>query len=354
MKFDPGSVGKILLIRYRSIGDILLTNPTLAAVREKFPNATIDMVVDDIFMSILKNNPNIDNVIGHKRNSKSLIDDFLFIRKIRANNYDLVIDLQGGPRGAWLTFFSGAKYRVGMPFRWRNKIAYNIYGEEPESCDHTHIVQMKTVKPLGINRTSAPEYFLSVDETALLQIRKKLAGFDFDKPLALLHPGARIFEKRWPSDKMGRLAKYLIDEKGFNLVIAGGNTDRDEVDKITASSGHALASFTDLTLDELIALISMAKLMVCNDSGPMHIAGVLNVPGIALFGPSDPKIWAPPGNNLVVVTPPPMECMPCDQKNCHLTGEHCMTKIELADVITAIEKQNTTPAPPLWQKEGED
>ncbi len=340
MKFDPGSVDKILIIRYRSIGDILLTNPTLAAIREKFPKAEINMLVDDIFCSVLKNNPNIDNVTGHKRNNKSLIDDFLFVMKIRAEKYDLVIDLQGGPRGAWLTFFSGAKYRVGMPFRWRNRIAYNLYGEEPEPGDHTHLVQIKTVKPLGIEPAPAPEYFLSVDETALLQIKKRLktAGFDFDKPLALIHPGARIFEKRWPSDKMGKVAKYLIDEKNFAVIVAGDKNDIKDVDQIAKASGHSLTSFTDLTLDELIAVISMAKLVICNDSGPMHIAGVLNVPTVALFGPSDPRIWEPPGDRHLVLTPPPMECMPCDQKNCSLTGTHCMTKISVSSVIEAIDQ----------------
>ncbi len=342
MRIDHTSVRKILVIRLRSIGDILLTNPTLHALREGYPNASIDMLVDDIFVDVLYGNPNIDRVIPHTRQVEGpkWKSDLAFARTIRREKYDMVVDLQGGPRGASLTLFSGARYKVGHPFRFRNRIAYNVYGEHPRSDDHSWLVQFKTIVKLGFAPPEHPDYFVDVEPVVKASLREKLEkkGLLFDRPIVLLHPGARIDEKRWPAANMGRLASWLVDEKGWAVILAGGPADKTEIDLIRRTSGYALPAMTDLTVAELMALIGGVDLIICNDSGPMHIAGVFDTPTVALFGPSDPTLWSPVGHHHAILTPAPMDCMPCDQKGCDLTGDHCMTRIDIESVKSAVSR----------------
>lgn len=342
MRHKLDNIRKILVLRYRSIGDILLSNPALIGLRHRFPKANIHMVVDAPFVELLYNNPNVDVVIKHARkpDRPRWKDDLEMIKKLRSEKYDLAVDLHGGPRSSWTTLFSGARIRIGHRFRWRNYICYNMGGEPPSPTDHTWYVQFLTVKPLGIESPEYPRFHLDLPESEAeaMIIRLESAGFAFDHPLVLLHPGARVDFKRWPAEKMGELARWLVDEKQAAVALAGSAADVEEIKKIRRASGYALPYFTDLSIGELATLIKTSSLIVCNDSGPMHMAGVLGTPVVALFGPSDPQVWEPVGRRKVIVTCPPLECMPCDQKGCPRAGNHCMTLIGVDEVKQAVER----------------
>lgn len=343
MKLDPGAVRRILVLRYRSIGDIILSNPALAGLRRMFPAAKIHMVVDDVFEDVLYGNPNVDKIIlsPRKPSGPKWKADIAMINKLRAAKYDLAVDLHGGPRSSWFTLFSGARWRIGHGFRWRNRLCYNMAVPTPDFDDHTWRVQYRVVNALGSAWPEKPEFFLNFPEKAMESARAKVGetGFNFDMPIVLLHPGARIQVKRWPAEKMGALARWLVDEKGAAVFLAGSKADEEEIKSIRRAAGYALPYFTNLNVGELAALIKMANLIVCNDSGPMHMAGALNTPILALFGPSDPKIWEPMGADVkATITGAPMECMPCDQKGCPYEGAHCMTRIELGEVKRELEK----------------
>ncbi len=342
MKFDLDSIKKILVIRYRSIGDILLSNPTLAALRHRFPGASIHFLVDDIFVEILANNPNMDKIVINPRRSKGmgLKHEITRIRELRKGKYDIVVDLQTGPRGAFTTALTGAPIRAGHPFRLRNRLCYNLHAESPDPLDHSWRVQFLTIRPLGIEWPETPEFFLDIPEDKSESMKRRLedAGLMFDRPTVTLHPGARVDTKRWPSARMGILARWLVDEMGAAVILAGSEADVQEIHSIRKASGYALPYFTDLSLGELGALLVRSSLLVCNDSGPMHMAGALGVPLVALFGPSDPSIWAPVGADKIIITPDPMECMPCDQKGCPHKGDHCMTRIDIKEVKDAVKR----------------
>ncbi len=342
MKYDPEAIQKILVLRYRSIGDILLSNPTLKALRDKFPDAEIHFLADDLFEDLMRNNPNIDKVIAHQRNADNngLGAKWADIKLLRDQEYDLAVDLQTGPRGAYTTWLCGAKIRMGHPYRFRNRLCYNIYGDPPQPDDHTWQVQFRTILPLEVECPEKPEFLLDVPDSEMKSIRKLLEneGLQFDRPVVLIHPGARVQIKRWPAEQMGQLARWLVDKKNKAVILAGNDADEDEIMEIRKASGYALPYFTQLDLNQLAALIKTSNMLICNDSGPMHMAGVLNVPTVALFGPSDPTVWAPMGKKKEIVTCDPMECMPCDQKGCHIEGAHCMTRIELNDVKRAVDK----------------
>lgn len=323
----------------------MLANPVLHALRYRFPYARIDMVVDDVFEELLFENPNVNNVILHTRNPEGMkwIADISMLLKLRKNRYDLVVDLQGGPRGAWTAFFTGAGIRVGHHLKARNRMLYNLRPEIASPIDHTWKVQFMIAQPLAISLPKKPQFHLSIPEETQLSMVEKMdkAGLRFDRPLVLLHPGARIQVKRWPAARMGALARWLVDEKQVAVALAGSKNDFEEIKLIRKASRYALPYFADLSLGELAALIKISDMVVCNDSGPMHMAGVLGTPTVSLFGPSDPIIWGPVGNrNISISANPPMECMPCKQKGCPHKGHHCMTRIAVEDAIQAVSRLN--------------
>jgi len=344
MRFNTDSINKILVIRYRSIGDILLCNPTLAGLRRRFPRAKIHLLIDDIFKEILYDNPNVDRLVLNRRNKtdSGLKSDLETIKAIRKEKYDLVVDLQTGPRGAITTALSGAKIRAGHPYRLRNRLCYNMYAQEASPDDHSWRIQFRTIRPFGADWPKIPELFLGIPDNAMESARDRMnkSGLMFDRPIVLLHPGARVHVKKWPAVKLGLLARWLVDEKLCAVILAGSQNDSDEIKAIRKAAGYALPFFTDLRLSELAALIKISDMIVCNDSGPMHMAGALNIPTVALFGPSDPLLWAPLGNPSITISCAPMECMPCDQNNCIREGDHCMTHIEIEEVKLAVNRLN--------------
>jgi predicted lipopolysaccharide heptosyltransferase III len=346
MHINRHSIKKILVLRYRSIGDIILTGPALEALARTYPEARIDMVVDDVFADLLHGNPYINYVLLHQRGRRGLTKfqyfmmNLRFIRKIRKQRYDLVVDLHSGPRSSMLTMLSGARYRLGYRFRFRNKLAYNIPAAIGAPGLHTTDVLLQTLMPLDISMPEQKNLFLNFKEDDAAYIKNFLAKYGVTENdfVAVIHPGARIEEKRLPAEKMGAVARWMIDELGFKVVYAGNNADVPAITEIVRFSGRRGLIATNLSLGRLAALIGSSGLFLGNDSGPMHIASALGVPLVAFFGPSDPEVWAPLGDkSRVVRNSPRMECQPCDQKDCKVSGTHCMTKIRVNDIKRAVQ-----------------
>ena len=344
MTVNKARVKKILVLKYRSIGDILLSGPALESLSLTFPNARIDMVVDDVFADICHGHPHINYLILNRRNRGSLtkweylMSELRFFAKIRKQKYDLVVDLHSGPRSSLLAFISGARYRLGNRMRLRNKIAYNI-SAPPGQGMHTADMLLNTLFPLNPVRPENRALSLNYKDSEGLFVREFLAkhGVTEKDTVVMVHPGARVDVKRLPAEKMGSVVRWLIDDLGVKVVYAGNNNDIAAIAEIVSYSGKRGLIATNLPLGRLAALIGACDLFLGNDSGPAHMAAALGLPVVAFFGPSDPAIWGPIGDRVRVVRNAPlMDCQPCDQKRCPHTGTHCMTKIKLNDIKRAV------------------
>lgn len=346
MDINKSLIRKILVLRYRSIGDIILSSPALEALRLTFPSARIDMVIDDVFEDLCQGHPNIDYLILHKRDTSGMTwfqkaaMGFKFIAKIRKQKYDLVIDLHGGPRSAPLAWLSGARYRVGYRLRLRSKLFYNIpIPPDVSPASHTSDVLLNAVRAIGGVIPEVKKLYLGYRPEDMEFVTGFLRKFDISEKdrLVMVHPGARVDIKRLPAEKMGHLARWMTEELGVKVVYAGSNADIAEIAGIVSYSGRRGLIATNLKLGHLAALIASCDLLVGNDSGPMHMASALGVPTVSFFGPSDPALWGPLAPNAKVIRNAPlMECQPCDQKNCSHVGAHCMTKIKLGEAKRAI------------------
>jgi len=345
MKADSSTIKKILVLRYRSIGDIILSFPAVERLKAAYPEASIDMVIDDVFADVCYGHPHIDNVLLHRRKRGEMsrfayfMDYLKFISGLRKRKYDLVVDFHCGPRSALTAFLTGARYRLGNLMRARNKLFYNMYPEPGTNDTHTVDVMLRTLEPLGLKaQKKKKSLYLGYNSDDEMYVRNFLEKFDVsDKDrVVMVHPGARVDIKRLPAQKMGEAVRWMTDELGVKVLYAGNDNDLPAIAEIVSYSEKPGLMATNLTLGQLAALIKSCDMFIGNDSGPMHMAAALDVPIVAFFGPSDPKVWSPWGARGKIVRCTPMPCMPCDQKNCPYLGNHCMTRIKLQDIKRAV------------------
>lgn len=343
------NIKKILLIRLRSIGDIVLCGPAFEAIRSGYPSAEITCVVDDLFEDLVHGNPNIDRVLSFRkglRGIRRVASNLQLFYRVFRTRFDLVVDFHGGPKGALLTGVSMAPYRVGQKHRTRNWV-FNITeipGEDPHSLDNG----LKLTRALGLPDPPEIRFYLPHSKTAEADIERDLTGrgIGASEFTVMIHPGARVWFKRWPNENLYRVVDWLRKEYNATVVVAGNALDREELDGFREKFGGEVHLFPDLSLLHLIALIRKCRLFIGNDSGPMHLAAVLGIPTIALFGPSDPRIWGPRGDGpKKVFQAGGFECMPCDQKNCVRLGDHCMLHIHPEEVIRGIGEMISTASP---------
>ena len=327
ISIDKSRIQRILVIKPRAIGDALLSTAVLPDIRSQFPGARIDFLVETFASPVLHGNPFVDNVITYDTRVDSSIS---IITGVRRNHYDLVIDLFANPRTAVITLLSGARYRVGFPFKWR-RIAYNIV-VTPRSGDvHNVEFNLDALRRLGIEVTStAPSFYL--DEES----RKFAQSFldDNDLPAGeffTINIGGGWEIKRWPVEKFIELSSMISHSLKRRVVVLYGPSEEADAARISTASKGVLAPQT--SLKQMGAILSLSKLLITNDSGPMHIAAALRVPTLAIFGPTSPRLQGPYGNISEIVRNERLDCLECNLTKCPI-GNPCMKEL---DAVTVFE-----------------
>ena len=325
-QLDRSRINRILVIKPRAIGDVLLSTPVPANLRRAFPAARIDFMVENFAAPVLERNPNIDNIISYDSSSDSSLG---VIWKVRRNRYDLVIDLFANPRTAVVTFFSAASYRVGYPFKWR-KHAYNIIVEPRGALVHNVEFNLDAIRRIGIPAdVSSPQFFIDEKSDSFASDFMRARSIDPDKFISLnLGGGWEI--KRWKADKIIRLCTMIASDLRLPVVVLYGRSEENEARRICADSPAVLGPPTNL--HEMGAIMRKSIALITNDSGPMHIAASLGVPTVAVFGPTSPSLQGPYGNKSVIVRNEGLDCLECNRTTCPI-GNICMTQLEAETVF---------------------
>jgi len=333
-------IAGIAVIKLRYIGDTLLMTPVFDALRDAFPHASLAAVVNRGTEPVLVNNPSVDEIITVDRSSSYLkyIGD---LRLIHQKRYDLVIDLTGADRSAFIAYWSGASVRMGYRGRGmvRNRIFYNVLVDANEGGLHKVDHHLAMIEAMGFPvKDRSPRLFLTRAETAMTAGLLEENGLSEDQLFIVLHPGARRWYKSWPPEYFSRLGDRLARELRVPVVLAGGVQDVETVQAIEREMSSSCINLAGrLNLRGLAGLLKSAAVCVVNDSSPMHMASAVGTPTIALFGLTDPKLWAPRGPNHLVFS---RDC-PCrpygHRRECPEGANHCMRKIHVADVFEAVK-----------------
>jgi lipopolysaccharide heptosyltransferase I len=322
---------KILIVKPSAFGDVIHGLPVLHALNAAFPEAQIHWVVAKAFAGILQGHPLLDRLWvidkdGWKRPGRlrSTFCELRGLRRgLRAEKFDLVIDLQGLFRSAMIVHFTGAKETVG--FEAAREGARFFYAHRVKTAAQLHAVEKKLQIAEFIGCKIAKPQFPLIGLGEPPEFVERLGGY------AVIAPSAGTAVKRWPAQYFGRLAALLP----LPSVIVAGPSDVGLGEKIAGLSGGKAFSFAGKTsLRELGTIIKGARFLVTCDSGPMHLGAALGVPVFSIFGPTSPLLTGPYGNIHTVIRRD-LACSPCfTRKFC--ADWRCMRDILPETVLEAI------------------
>lgn len=336
-QFHPESVGSILVIRLYFVGDVLLSTPVMAALRSRFPDAHIAVLIKRRARDVLFENPHIDEVIEYDgvRRYHNPVWLVSLARRLRRNRYDLVVDLTGDHRSSLLLAAADPGFRVGvnhcgMGFLLDRRIPYRSEGH---IIDHL----LTSVEPVGaVAEDPVPVLVLSDSEVREARELLVEAGIQPGEAFVVLSPGANWRFRRWPARRFGALADRVRERLGVPSVVTGSAADVECATAVVeASSGAAVSLAGRTSLRTLAGVASLSAAFVGNDSGPLHVAASQRTPVVGLFGPNTPERYAPRGGESRIVWPR-TPCSPCSQKECVRQDDWCMEAIGVDEVFEAL------------------
>ncbi|MDR3049895.1 MAG: DUF374 domain-containing protein [Elusimicrobiota bacterium] len=393
---------KILIVQPSRIGDIIFALPSLASIKKKYPHARISWIVDERCAEILEGNPLLENIFIWNRKKRSLFYYRNLKKELRAQKFDLSIDFHGLAKSAMLVFLAKAKYKIassstnGMrEFSWL--ISKQIKNPNPAAhCIERHLSVVKY-----LNCDEILEYPIAVSDADFESVKKKLihhcesfsrhCGQDPQSPsfasktlsgeiagqarndenernqsyndereqscnsansvnldkIIALHLGGGWISRRWAIDKFASLAQKLRKDLGASIVIIGGKEGGSSEkglneEFISLAKDIEICDMTgQFNLKELCAFFKLCRLFIGNEAGPMHIAAALNIPSIAILGPTNAKRTGPYKGQTQIIQHT-VSCQPCRNRNCK--NPICMQKIEVEEVFEAAKQKWLIPS----------
>jgi heptosyltransferase-2 len=319
---------RILIVRYSALGDVVLATSVLAPLRAAFPGARIEWVTDGLYAPLLEGLPDLAAVHALGRDPGAAVA----LRDRLRRGFDLSIDLQNKLKSR-LIARAAAPRRVTFRRRSAGRALLSLLGgDRPLTRAHATTLYAEALAPLGVAGPGPTQVHLS--RTARSAAADALASAR--PPVVMLAPGARWATKRWPAERFAAVADALAAE-GASIVLCGGPGDREAFAAFRAAARAPVAAdLSPLPVDALAAAIAGARLLVACDSGPVHLAGAVGTPALALFGPTSPVRWGPlaPGRALTLG----LGCAPCSNHGgdrCPEGHHRCMADLTADQVVAA-------------------
>ena len=317
----------VLVIRYSALGDVVLATSVLDPLRARFPGARIEWVTSPAYAPLLEGLPGIERV---HRIGRGGIREAVDLAVTLRGRFDLAIDLQNKVKSAVVARAAGRRQLV---FRRRTsrQAALALLGiDPPVRGPHATELYAEVLRPLGIDRAGATRVALS--GAARDGAASALAGSP--RPRVAFAPGASRATKLWPAERFAEVADALAAD-GASVVLAGGPSDSEALARFRAAlRAPVVGDLTRLPVEGLAAGLASVDLLVSCDSGPVHLAGAVRTPVLAVFGPTSPERWGPPPPGRAVRFP--IDCAPCSNHGgarCPEGHHRCMTDLAAAAVI---------------------
>lgn len=342
---------KILIIKPSSLGDVIHAMPVVSAIRTLAPSSEIHWLVNASLSGLVEMTEGVSRIYPFERqlwkNKQKITMNirklYQLAKALRREKYDVVLDLQGLFRSGFLSWLTGVRRRIG--FDNAREGAVFFYSEKiPVKGKALHALDanLESLKNLFPGKMLPPVSFkMKFPPSVLAAIKEK--GFDVllsKGSYCVFSPQARWTSKTWPREHYLHLAVKMTDASRLKIIITGNGEDKDFWEKASASHPDRIISLMDkTTLPELAWIISGCEFMVCNDSGPMHLAGAFHKKVIALMGPTKPEKTGPYWNACILREP--VSCSPCLKRECPKgeKGMECMRHITPEKVFRILEKE---------------
>ncbi len=339
---------KILIVQLRRIGDILLTTPAIAYMKQAFPDAHVHFLAEPAGKSVLETNPLLEKLIIYERDKQ-----WAMIKQVRSERYDAVVDFMNNPRSGMLTFLSGAKWRVG----WKTPIRqlfYNVAAPIPSSPEYVPLRKLrllqywleKTGVPVPEPVSIRPKIHLSPKDESVADVWMKQENLT-QRGFVVFAPASRHSARRWREEGYRKVAADIVERYKRKVYLAWGPGEEKMMASIRSGSEDKIGLLPLTSMREMAAIYKQAALVVTTDSGSLHTAVSVDTPTVSIHGPTRPVDWSPAlagAGKYDIPLNGPADCLGCHYHECPI-GHLCMKNLTEERVFGAVEK--------LLQTEGE-
>ena len=334
------NINRILLIKLRAIGDVVMSTVVIENLAKAFPAAHIDFITESFCQGVVKDHPRVNQIITV---DKKQMQNFSlpgkikfqkqFFSQLRDTKYDLVIDFFGNPRSAILTLLSNARWRVGYDYRIR-KWAYNVVVRSRAKELHEVDWHLDALQALNIPIIYRQTDFI-LDQSSQAFARQFWSDQKLDQsPLVIgLNFSGGWPAKRWPLERFASLADHLVKAWGADILWVWGPGEKQEAETCSRLMRSPSRLLPETNLKQLGAMLQRMDMVISTDSGPMHISAAVNTPTVGLFGPTQPEHQGPFGDKHVVVKYDSLACLGCNRLDCPHTS--CMNWLSVDRVFRA-------------------
>jgi ADP-heptose:LPS heptosyltransferase len=330
---------RILVIRRRYLGDVVLLGSLFRNLRLHWPGAHIAALVEAPYAAILALNPDVDEAVSPPAGGLAWPG---FLARLRGAGYTHVLDIDNTERTALISRLSGAPVRVALhhgshPLKLR--ALYTDVAHDPAEEHEARPISeyyLRALGPVGVPVASR-EIRLVARETDVADWRRFVGA---QGRTLLVHPGSRSTWRIWPADRFAAVCDRVQDELGAQVVLAGGPGEARHLSEIRGLVKTHVLSLDDApSLPRFAALARASSALLCHDSGPMHVAAAVGTPVVALYGSQNPVLFRPPGEGHALLVPS-MPCAPCVSPDACVPSDsyrnHCVRRITVDEVFRAV------------------
>ncbi len=364
MMKDAANFRNILLLQLGDIGDVVLTSPTILALRQTCPQARISIMVRKPFGSLLQADPSLHEVVesaNHRGVSLPVLREYLgFAQRLRRARYDLVIDLRTSDRGAIYSFLTGAQERLGRQAdhsSWRKLCFTRLLPDPLYAALPVHPgadQSLRIVRAIGIDTDDAvPRLHVAPEDREAALKLLAACGLSPGRKWVSINPCSRWKYKEWGYEKWGEVIDLLWQDHGIPAVLIGSPEDAAAAAQIVSGrDDHAFNLTGKTTLGQLSALLAMSTLHLGVDSAAPHIAAAVGIPTLTIFGPGNWRSWTIADDLHRVVTSA-LPCVPCNRKGCDDSWKsQCLDEMEAGrvyavagEILSIIDRDPNAGAP---------
>lgn len=336
---EPHGGGRMrfLVIRFSSLGDVVLATSVLEALRHSVPGAVIDLAVKEEYADLFRGDQRVRNLFLWKKGQGF----FPYVRQLRRQKYDWVFDLHQVLRSFLLFPFVRRSRWIGCrkrSLRRRLYVRYRIHRNgwvRPLQEAYREVLGRAgfATDRFSPRLVPAPENIQYVDNLF------HTFGFDNHRPILAIAPGARRDVRRWPEERFGEIGRMAAEELGAHVLVVGEEREREILSRVVGVSGEGRARLAaGLSLNQLSAVLSRSDLLLGNDSGPAHVARAVGTPAGVIYGPTSAEFFPPVGSRDFAVQKA-LPCRPCSlrgERTCSRERRACLEDISPDDVFPEI------------------
>lgn len=333
---------RILIVEVNWLGDVLFSTPAIRAIKNKYPDSYIGVLVHKRCKDVLLGNPNVNEIIvlDEKGKHKGILGKLELIKELKAKRFDIVYLFHRSFTRTLICFLSRIKNRIGYHAAKRGfLLTESVYLPKKVIHRAAHYYYLITRNIPSDTRELLCDFFVSDSDVSYIKKLLEKENIKDNQKLVVMHPLGNWFPKRWPVENFAKLADELIEKFGVVVVFSGAPAEKDIVTDILNLVKNRVINLCGKTsIRQLGAVFKRADLVVSADSGPLHISVALRRPTVAIFGPTSTAITGPLTKEDIAILQKEVDCViPCYKQDC--LDNRCMKKVSVKDVVDCIEEK---------------